>query len=255
MLGEKPNVACIPQAFHNFLRMPKILCIEDAEDSVVMLQSTFRSSELTVASTIREASELLRSRSFDLIILDIDLPDGSGLELLSDLSSETEVPPVILLTGKTDFTAKATAFSLGAEDFVVKPFDPRELKLRVDARIRKTARVRQEQGNFQIGELICNVAEQRLYPKDRRGSDRDITPALTASEFKIFALLAKTPNKVFTRAEILDRIWGDDLHVSGRSVDVHVSNMRKKVNPLGVDVEAVVGVGYRVTFPIGEGSL
>ena len=116
----------------------------------------------------------------------------------------------------------------------------------MDAKVRKAEKLRGDGDRIRFGSLVLDVAGQRLLGREASGVERPHSVSLTASEFRILALLARFPAKIFARSEILERVWGDDLDVSERAVDVHVSNLRKKVAPLGLGVESVVGVGYRI---------
>ncbi len=225
---------------HHF-KMQKILCVDDQSDVRLILQAALKSYELTFATSMQQASELLSRTRYALVLLDVALPDGTGLEILATASDLLADVPVIFLSSKRDLATKASAFALGAEDFIDKPFDPKELKIRVDAKLRKQERSGKASGALRIGPVVCNLLEQRLFTD---GGDKPID--LTTLEFKIFYMLAQTPNRIFSRAEILDRAWGTSASVTGRAVDVHISNLRKKLTGSGVNLEAVIGSGYRV---------
>ena len=227
-------------AYSNDMR--RILCIEDGQDTRLLLEATLRNFEVQFADTLAKASHLLSSRKFALALLDIGLPDGSGLDFLADCPEKFENTPVILLTSSSDFASKVSAFSLGADDFIQKPFDPKELRLRVEAKIRKSEHLRGGHALIRVGNLVCDLFEQRAYPFGRQSNEI----SLTALEFKILVLLAKAPSKIFSRAEILDRVWGAGQSTTERSVDVHVSNVRKKILVTNVDIEGVIGAGYRL---------
>ncbi len=219
----------------------RVLCVEDGLDTIAILEATLRGHDLRFARSLREAEEALTSGEFfHLILLDIELPDGSGIDLMSRHASEFEDVSVILLTGKTDLSWKAAAFALGAEDFIEKPFDPQELRLRVEAKLRREQRRR----TLHLGSLTCSLDEQRLF----KGPQREPVD-LTTLEFRIFTLLARTPQKIFARGESLDRVWGSHVAVTERAVDVHVSHLRNKLEDTGVTIEAVVGAGYRLSAP------
>ena len=221
--------------------MAKLLCVEDAPEIAIILEKLFEEHDLRIARSLKDARRMLEEEAFSLIILDIQLPDGSGLELSAEIQAAHRSVPIMFLSGQSDFASKATAFSLGADDFIVKPFDPKELKLRVESKLRKTS-VSTDSGDLiKLGDLRCHLNEQRIY---RQGNSEPID--LTSLEFRIFRLLAKTPNKIFSRAEILDRIWGDSFSVTERAVDVHISHLRKKLDSTGVTIESVIGSGYRI---------
>ena len=221
--------------------MAKILCVEDANDSIAILELTLQDYNVTFSRTMADAMQAISRSEFDLVLLDIELPDGSGFDFMAKFHGAKRNTPVIFLTGKKDFGSKASAFSLGAEDYIVKPFDPPELRLRVDAKIRMSQRNSHEQRHLRLGNIICHLDEHRV---ENRLSGKSID--LTSLEFRILVLLASTPNKVFTRSEILDRAWGDSVSVTERAVDVHVSNLRKKFAGTGTTIDGVIGSGYRI---------
>lgn len=221
--------------------MHSILCLEDCQSVLDILEATLGHHQLVFAKTVESAIDLLKRNHISLAILDIELPDGSGLEMMASFPDAFKDIPVIYLTGRKEFSAKVTAFTLGAEDFILKPFDPKELRLRVDAKLKKVETQVNDRAILKIGSLICNMQEQRVY--SNQGQEN---VSLTALEFRIFCLFARTPNKVFSREEILDRIWGNGFSVTERAVDVHISNIRKKLLKSDVSLEAVIGLGYRI---------
>jgi two-component system response regulator ResD len=221
--------------------MAKILCVEDAPDTVSILQVLLKDHSPTFVSSVKEARRLLETRNFQLLLLDVNLPDGTGIDLMTQIFSEQKGIDVVFLTGRKDLETKATAFSLGAEDFIAKPFDPIDLKLRIDAKLRKRERSQLEKNQLKSGQLA-------LYLDEHRAVNTVTNQALdlTTLEFRLLALFVRTTQKVFTRLEILDRVWGASVSVSERAVDVHVSNLRKKLTGTGVTISSVVGAGYRL---------
>lgn len=220
--------------------MHRILCVEDGEETRDIIQASLRGQHLTFATTAEQASALLIQNRYSMVLIDIELPDGNGFEVIADSQDRLKNIPVIFLTSKIDFASKASAFSLGADDYIQKPFDPRELKLRVEAKLRKLEQA--DEADIELGPLILNLREQRIFHQDA-----SVTPIdLTSLEFRIFHLLAKTPNRIFSRESILERVWGNSVSVSDRAVDVHVSNLRRKLAGTGVTIDTVIGSGYRV---------
>ncbi|CAN5589805.1 response regulator transcription factor [soil metagenome] len=220
--------------------MARILCVEDTPEVRLIIQATLSNYQVVFADTMAAALPMIEKDRFDLVLMDIELPDGNGLEIFATTASLLRGVPVFFLTGHLDFASKAAAFSLGADDFIVKPFDPRDLRLRVDSKLRKMQQEGSQTNQMRIGDLVCHLEEQRVVRSDGTAYD------LTALEFRLFYLLAKTPQKIFTRAEILDRVWGQNVSVTDRAVDVHISNLRKKIVGSSVTIEAVVGSGYRI---------
>ena len=221
--------------------MYKILVAEDSVETLFIIEQMLDGYDVTLTKSVKEAREALKHNSFALILLDISLPDGSGFEIIVELGEAVKTTPVLFLTGKTDFASKVSAFSLGADDFIQKPFDPKEIRLKIDSKLRRLNSEQEKQSVLKIGDINCHVQEQRIY---HQVGHTQID--LTSLEFRIFHLLAKAPNKIFTRTEILERAWGSTINVTERAVDVHISNLRKKLHDTHVTIEAVIGSGYRV---------
>lgn len=196
---------------------------------------------------MRHAARLAAGREVaaraDLIILDLTLPDGSGLELLRQLRT-TARTPVIILTSRDAEVDRVVGLELGADDYVVKPFSPREVVARVKAVLRRTADSADGEPDGD-GRTGCPI---RVDPDRRQAVIGGKSLALSKTEFDLVACLAGAPGRVFTRERLLDRVWGDDAAVSDRTVDVHLKAVRRKITALGEDpdvIETVRGVGYR----------
>jgi DNA-binding response OmpR family regulator len=239
---KKRSLEVSLQLLYSYLHMQKILCVDDAPDVLLMFENIFRGYDYSLASSLRQAAGLVERSKYSVILLDVELPDGTGFDLMTSGTDKLNGAQVIFLTGRSDIGSKASAFSLGADDYVVKPFDPAELKFRVDAKLRKAALESNQRSIVRVGQLICNMDEQTVL-RANTGEALD----LTFIEFKIFRLFAGAQNKVFSRAEILDRVWGHSVSVTDRVVDVHISNLRKKIAGHGASIEAVVGAGYRIS--------
>jgi two-component system alkaline phosphatase synthesis response regulator PhoP len=184
----------------------------------------------------------LRETRPDLFILDLMLPDGDGLELCRKLKRDepTRRVPVILLTARRDETDKVLGLELGADDYVTKPFSPKELVARVKAVLRRGREV--EAGDvIAIGAGIELDLERREL-KDAAGAVIE----LTKTEFDILAFLARQKGRVFPRAQLINGVWGDSVYVSDRNIDVHVRHLREKLGPAGDLIRNVRGVGYKL---------
>lgn len=222
-----------------------ILMIEDAPDVRAVVEGALTTDSLAVvsATTAEEALKLVRKQKFDLILLDIHLPDRDGLEFFLELQKAakggaSKDVPIIFLTGKADVSHKVTAFSLGAEDYIVKPFNIVELRARVEARLKKVTQKKDRAEEFVVAGYRVEVPAQRVY---KGGKELGLTPL----EFKIFHMLVKKPDRIFSREEILDKVWGTDVHVLNRTVDAHICTLRKKLEPDDDCIESVSGEGYR----------
>jgi DNA-binding response OmpR family regulator len=226
--------------------MQKILVIDDAEEIAVSVEAALSSSSVGVdtAYTVKEALAKTAAFLYDLIIIDIMLPDGDGFDLLlkiRNLEGYAQTP-VVFLTGREDVSSVVSAFSLGAEDYIVKPFHLLELRARVERRLihREPKVAPGTDDQIIAGQLIISPQSQRV---KLRGKP-DFIP-LTAREFKILLLLVKSPDHVFSRKLILDKVWGSDITVTDRTVDAHICYLRKKLQQFSGYIESVSGEGYR----------
>lgn len=186
-----------------------------------------------------EALRLARESRPDIIILDLMLPDIDGLDVCRKLRRESDVP-IIMLTARTTDTDKLTGLDLGADDYVTKPFSPKELVARVRAVLR---RLPGERGpaEITIGELSMNLATH-----EARFAGRPLN--LTSLEFRLLGVLAKEPGRVFTRTGLIEQALGYDFEGFERSVDVHILNLRRKLEPDPSHpryIKTVYGVGYK----------
>ena len=196
--------------------------------------------EVSEASSLREARNLVGPA--DLMILDLVLPDGNGLEFLRSLRDASDVP-VIVLTSRDEETDRVVGLEIGADDYVLKPFSPREVAARVRAVLRRSARSAQpEDKPIRAGALTLDSTTRKATIWERE-------LALSRTEFNLLALFLRSPGRVFERSQILDAVWGSDVVVGDRTVDVHVKALRRKIEEAGGDsrvLETVRGVGYRL---------
>ena len=173
-------------------------------------------------------------RDIDVVILDLGLPDADGLDVLRDIRRISDVP-IIIATARGDETDRVVGLELGADDYVVKPFSIRELT----ARIRAIARRRRSAPEMQAGALIVDRTMRHVQV---HGQEVD----LTAKEFDLLAVLAEEPGKVFSRQELFSRVWDPIWVGTGKTLDVHIGSLRKKLGDPDL-IETVRGVGYRLT--------
>ena len=220
--------------------MPKILVVDD-EASIVNLITSYLKAEWYEYYTASDGPAALQAaRVFkpDIIILDLMLPGLDGLEVLSRLRRESDVY-VILLTARTEETDKIVGLSVGADDYVTKPFSPRELMARLKAALRRL------QSGPRAGNGISKLAfRQLIIDPDARQVEVDGKQIeLTAIEFDLLLALAENRGRVLSREKLLEKVWGYDFFGDTRVVDVHLGHVRQK---LGLEVIATVrGVGYR----------
>ncbi|CAK9249655.1 unnamed protein product [Sphagnum jensenii] len=197
-----------------------------------------------MASNAREAMERLASESFSLVILDINLPDQSGFEVFTEMQAHKNYKstPVIFLTAQSEISSKIAAFSMGAEDYIVKPFNALELKARVEAKLRRADSLARSNVSLCKGQLQLDASTQRAYSLEG-AEPRAIH--LTPREFNLLFFLAKNEEHVLTRAQLLDAVWGGSGEVFDRAVDTHISAIRRKLGSLSGYIQSVPGAGYR----------
>jgi two-component system alkaline phosphatase synthesis response regulator PhoP len=228
-------------------REAKIFLIEDCKDQQTIIKEALSEHFIHLASSAEDATQELRATAFDLILLDIGLPDRSGFSLLSEIQSSpaTSSIPVICITGRSAISDKITAFSLGADDYLSKPFDLLELKARVDSKLAKSRKVQDSTRIMRIGNVKMDLNSHQVLVETESGMEQEIP--LTQTEFKLMILFSKNPEKLFTRQQILREVWGNSVKVSDRVIDVHLCSLRKKMNQSSVKIIPVTGRGYRLT--------
>jgi DNA-binding response OmpR family regulator len=224
-----------------------ILIIEDDAQSrqVVRLATEAQSYTLTEASTGDEGLELARASDPDLILLDINMPGMSGLDVCRKLRAEGSLVPIIMLTAKSDTIDKVVGLEVGADDYVTKPFEVRELMARIGAHLRRSdadaAGAASSKARREFPGLVIDISRRQVWRDD-------VEVILTVTEFNVLALLTSRPGQVFSRSELLRDVWGYDVDIETRTVDAHVYRLRKKIE---VDsekpqyVHSVPGIGYR----------
>jgi len=223
----------------------RLLAIDDAIDHQQILSHLFsRQYALTQAFTLSEADNELARNSFDLILLDLQLPDGDGFSYFGKLQSQehTREIPVVFLTSSGEAPKEIMGLTLGAEDYIVKPIDPARLRARVEAKIRQLGSRRTREMVLQRGNLKLVVSLQRA-SLIQNGKETPIS--LTQVEFKLLFHFLRYEDVVFTREQLLMAAWGDASRVYDRTVDMHISNIRKKIADSDYEIQSVHGVGYR----------
>ena len=222
----------------------KILVVEDDPRISDVLDYALKAEghDVQKAERGREAIELAKRSAPALIVLDVGLPDLDGFEVCRAVRKFSDVP-VIFLTSRSDEIDRVVGLEIGGDDYVVKPFSPRELLARIKAIRRRHERAAsaptesQTQNELRYGPITIDPEKFRV-----RSGNREII--LTAQEFKLLELFVRHPGRVFTREQVLNRAWGDGGLVTDRTIDVHVKSLRKKFGKLDF-IETVRGIGYR----------
>jgi two-component system alkaline phosphatase synthesis response regulator PhoP len=223
----------------------KILVVEDEKEIRDLLAHYLRKEGFSTVLAPDGETAILRARKEkpDLVLLDILLPKADGLEVLRTIRSDDTIgrTPVVMLTAKGDETDRVVGLELGADDYILKPFSPREVVARIKAILRRTRPATGETGQDPLtcGELRMDVDRHEV-----RCQGKPV--ALTSREFRILQALLSSSGRVLSREAILSKVWGDDTHVIDRTVDVHIAKLRQKIPFLVDAIETVKDVGYKL---------
>ena len=221
----------------------RILVLDDEKEiaDVIALYLKNDGYEVQTAYTGREALAMIGREQPDLALLDVMLPDIDGFRILQKIREKYRFP-VIMLTAKTEYTDKIEGLTLGADDYIVKPFSPREVVARIKAVLRRTSEQQQsnDDGCVVHQELVIDI---KSYTVTLRGKPVICTP----KEIEILYMLASNPGQVFTREQLLNRVWGYDFAGETRTVDTHIKRIRAKLDNTGLNwsIKTIYGVGYK----------
>jgi two-component system phosphate regulon response regulator PhoB len=228
--------------------MERVLIVDDDPDiqRLVSYNLSQAGFDVAIAATGRKALEAVQKNPPDLIILDLMLPDVDGMEVCRSLRQRDSSRriPIVMLTARSEEIDRVVGFELGADDYVMKPFSPRELVLRVKSIFR---RMKEERSD------VLRVGKIQLYP-DRRQCVVEKRPVtLTAKEFDLLQELMRARGNVLTRDVLMDRVWGYHGEATSRTLDTHIRRLREKLGESGLHVETVRGVGFRMGSPAEDG--
>ena len=234
--------------------MKRILIIEDDRDIVELVRYNLANEGFEVTSVADGSAALasLRKSTPDLVILDLMLPKMPGLEVCKEIRRDAALNrlPILMLTARGEEADRVIGLEMGADDYVTKPFSPRELAARVKALLRRTEPAGEVERAIEVGRLLIDPSSYRV---TRAGK----LLTLSTLEFRLIYYLAARPNRVFTRDQLLDAVWGTDRFVTPRSVDVYIRRLREKIetdpeNP--VHLKTVRGAGYLFESVAGRPS-
>lgn len=221
--------------------------VVDDEPKIVQLARDYLEHAgfaVVVAHDGKAALATARAQKPDLVVLDLGLPELDGLDVARTLRGESNVP-IVMLTGRSEESDKLVGLEIGADDYVTKPFSPKELVARVRAVLRRTEHPRSHTEIVRVGEVMLDIPRMRTTVADRV---IDLTP----TEFQLIATMAREPGRVFTRAQLLDAVHGVAFESYERAIDAHVKNLRHKLEPDPAKPRfllTVYGVGYRFAEP------
>jgi len=224
----------------------RVLVVEDDPAIQELLRFTLRKSGFTatITASAEEAMATLNGALPEVVLIDWMLPKTSGITLARQLrqNPRTAALPIIMVTARGEESDRVEGLETGADDYLVKPFSPRELVARVQALLRRRAP--------HISETVLTTGLLRLDPITYEVTLKDQRVVLAPTEFKLLRFLMANPGRVFTRAQLLDKVWGDHVFIEERTVDVHVRRLRQALGPQGEQfIETVRGAGYKLAIP------
>jgi DNA-binding response OmpR family regulator len=225
----------------------KILVVDDEPKVCDLVRAYLEKDgfEVMLSGNGKDAVEKARMLKPDLIVLDLNLPGMDGIEVFRTVRAVSDIP-IIMLTARDDEVDKIVGLQIGADDYVTKPFSPRELAARVAAVLRRYADGPRTAGRLISGDLLVDFDRHEVKYKNE-------TVSLTAAEFKLISVMAKNPGRVFTRLQLMDSAFGETYEGYDRTIDAHIKNMRQKLSKIGGDADnpviTVRGVGYKLEQP------
>lgn len=220
--------------------MQTILVADDAPSIVELVRLYLANDGFKVlsASDGEEALKLARTEKPDLLVLDLMLPKMDGFEVCRRLRQSNEDLPIIILTARDDDIDKIVGLELGADDYVTKPFNPRELVARVHAVLRRSER-KGARNILRLGDVTLDVSARQVSVAGR-------PIALRQKEFDLLAALMENANRAFSREQLLEMVWGYEFYGDTRTVDVHIARLRDKLKGSALAIETVWGIGYKL---------
>ena len=222
----------------------KVLLVEDDSDVLDLLSNTFRKTGEFDVVTARDGAEglrIARSDRLDVVLLDLMLPGMTGFEVCRTLKTDvvTKHLPIIILTAKADEFDRINGFELGADDYVTKPFSPREVLLRTRAVMRRGQIAANDDVSIKVGPIVLDQSR-------RFASLNNKTLRLTTTEFKLLTALIERRGRVLSRDRLLNEVWGYESSFNTRTVDTHMRRLREKLGAFSAQIETVRGFGYRM---------
>lgn len=219
-----------------------LILLVDDEPSIIQLAQMYLEREGFRVESVEDgeaALETVASQRPALIVLDVMLPKLDGFEVCRQLCAKDDPVAILMLTARDEDIDKILGLEMGADDYLTKPFNPRELVARVKAILRRERKVPTDERPVSVGDLFIDPAR-----REARLADRSLD--LRTQEFDLLLTLAGQPGRVFTREQLLQQAWGFDFYGQTRTVDVHIAHLRKKLNGSLVMIETVTGVGYKL---------
>lgn len=231
--------------YNGTMETMKILLVEDSPDCQTLVHAALGKKYLVRAVPSAEDARIeMQHSQFDLLLLDIELPGMNGFQFCAEIrnSEKWENLPIIIVSSRSSIEDKVLGFSIGAEDYLEKPFDLRELHARVEAKLRRRIQEKDRQENYLCGNFRINMNQQKVFLVGGAG---EVDLSLSALEFRLLVFFLNHEGHVLSRTQILDKVWGHDTYVGERTVDTHVYILRKKLISKNAHIRSVPGEGYR----------
>ena len=227
---------------------PQLLIVEDDLIDASFLSKVLNQDyAVTLSKTVHDTLQLFQKQSeFDMCLVDGTLPDGDGIEICRYIREELKNTnlPIMIITQRKDLGSKVASFGVGADDFISKPYEPLELRARMQALFRRVQK-KSELPTYRVGQLVIDRKKQRAYAINAKtGVEESLHLSLT--EFRCLDLLASNEGQVFSREQILESVWGSNIHVCDRNVDSFICKLRKKCGPQAM-IRSRYGLGYTFT--------
>ncbi len=220
----------------------ELILVVDDEPSIIQLARMYLEREnfrVEEASDGEAALETVKRLNPALVVLDVMLPKLDGFEVCRRLRALDNLVAIILLTARDEDIDKILGLELGADDYLTKPFNPRELVARVRAILRRSERLNRPSAPISINDLSIDPVRREVHVSGRAID-------LRTQEFELLLILAGQPGRVFTREQLLQQAWGFDFYGQTRTVDVHIANLRKKLSGCSINIKTVTGIGYKL---------
>ncbi len=238
----------------------RVLVVDDEQSIVTLLQYNLEQSgyKVTTALDGTTGRDLALTEEFDMIILDLMLPGMDGIEVCKQLRQQRVLTPILMLTAKDDEFDKILGLELGADDYMTKPFSPREVVARIKAILRRTEIQQPVQPPQEVQEDHIAIKDLAIYPDHFEAFINGELLELTPKEFELLVHLGKHKGKVLTRDQLLSAVWNYDFAGDTRIVDVHISHLRDKIEPntkKPVYIKTIRGLGYKLEEPKGNDKI
>jgi len=232
----------------------KLLVVDDEESIVTLLQFNLEQAgyEVQTAMDGKTAFEMANNSDFDLIILDLMIPEMDGLEVCKQLRQNKISTPILMLTAKDDEFDKVLGLELGADDYMTKPFSPREVVARIRAILRRVFKTNEENSLIETKRDSLKIGEVEIFPDNYEVFYKGMLLELTPKEFELLLHLANHKGRVLTRDRLLSAVWNYEFVGDTRIVDVHISHLREKIEPntkKPIYIKTIRGLGYKLEEP------